>query len=197
MLSKHRGQRPLHWYESLNITLQNVPGVCFQDWMWKGASCLWLFPQVELHDRRGDSIPEGWGCDAQGKLSTDPKKVLNGGGLVPIGGSEATGGSRADTCLQHSPDWWMFFWNCFNCFKCAFCLTSGGYKGYGLGMMVEVFCGILAGAQYSNNIRTWKVTDRIANLVRALHMFSLSLCLQQKYVDILLSKRKKLSWLNL
>lgn len=33
-------------------------------------------------------------------------------------------------------------------------------------MMVEVFCGILAGAQYSNKIRTWKVTDRIANLVR-------------------------------
>lgn len=33
-------------------------------------------------------------------------------------------------------------------------------------MMVEVFCGILAGAHYSKNIRTWKVTDRVANLVR-------------------------------
>ncbi|XP_075905389.1 putative oxidoreductase YjmC isoform X2 [Nelusetta ayraudi] len=88
--------------------------------------------KVELHERRGDSIPEGWGCDGQGQLTSDPKKVLSGGGLVPIGGSEAT----------------------------------GGYKGYGLGMMVEVFCGILAGAQYSNKIRTWKVTDRMANLVR-------------------------------
>ncbi|XP_068595524.1 uncharacterized oxidoreductase YjmC-like isoform X2 [Brachionichthys hirsutus] len=86
--------------------------------------------KVELHDRRGDPIPEGWGCDAEGKLTPDPKKVLNGGGLVPIGGNEAT----------------------------------GGYKGYGLGMMVEVFCGILAGAKYSNNIRTWKVTDRVADL---------------------------------
>lgn len=86
--------------------------------------------KVELHSRRGDSIPEGWGCDSTGKLSTDPKKVLNGGGLVPIGGSEAT----------------------------------GGYKGYGLGMMVEVFCGILAGAQYSKHIRKWKETDRVANL---------------------------------
>lgn len=63
-----------------------------------------MFPQVELYDRRGDSIPEGWGCDAQGKLSTNPKKVLNGGGLVPIGGSEATGGSRADACLLRSSD---------------------------------------------------------------------------------------------
>ncbi|CAN9499081.1 unnamed protein product [Ophioblennius macclurei] len=86
--------------------------------------------KVELHSRRKESIPEGWGCDPQGKLSTDPDKVLKGGGLVPIGGSEAT----------------------------------GSYKGYGLGMMVEVFCGILAGAHYSKHIRTWKVTDRVANL---------------------------------
>ncbi|XP_070827848.1 uncharacterized oxidoreductase YjmC-like [Chaetodon trifascialis] len=86
--------------------------------------------KVELHDRRGDPIPEGWGCDAKGQLTPDPKKVLDGGGLVPIGGSEAT----------------------------------GGYKGYGLGMMVEVFCGILAGSHYSKYIRTWKVTDRAANL---------------------------------
>ncbi|KAM4573674.1 putative oxidoreductase YjmC [Odontesthes bonariensis] len=86
--------------------------------------------KVELNDRRGDPIPDGWGCDPHGKITTDPKRVLTGGGLVPIGGSEAT----------------------------------GGYKGYGLGMMVEVFCGILAGAQYSKYVRTWKVTDRVANL---------------------------------
>ncbi|XP_069018761.1 uncharacterized oxidoreductase YjmC-like isoform X1 [Embiotoca jacksoni] len=86
--------------------------------------------KVELHARHGDPIPEGWGADPEGRLTTDPKRVLNGGGLVPIGGSEAT----------------------------------GGYKGYGLGMMVEVFCGILAGARYSKHIRTWKVTDRVADL---------------------------------
>ncbi|XP_028649358.1 uncharacterized oxidoreductase YjmC-like [Erpetoichthys calabaricus] len=86
--------------------------------------------KIELHHRRGDEIPEGWGCDSQGKISTDPSKVLTGGGLVPIGGCEAT----------------------------------GGYKGYGLGMMVEVFCGMLAGSQYSKHIRTWKVTDKVANL---------------------------------
>merc|ERR1739838_511977 len=86
--------------------------------------------KVELHHRRGDDIPEGWGCDAQGQIVTDPSKVLNGGGLVPIGGSEA----------------------------------AGGYKGYGLGMMVEGFCGILAGAEYSKHVRTWKVTNKVANL---------------------------------
>ena len=55
--------------------------------------------QVELHERRGDTIPEGWGCDPQGKLTTDPKRVLDGGGLVPIGGSEATGQKPADTTV--------------------------------------------------------------------------------------------------
>jgi LDH2 family malate/lactate/ureidoglycolate dehydrogenase len=39
-----------------------------------------------------------------------------------------------------------------------------GYKGYGLGMMVEVFCGILSGANFGSNVRRWKTTDRVANL---------------------------------
>ena len=54
---------------------------------------------MELHERRGDTIPEGWGCDAQGKLTTDPKRVLDGGGLVPVGGSEATGQKPEDTTV--------------------------------------------------------------------------------------------------
>lgn len=47
------------------------------------------------------------------------------------------------------------------------CFVSGGYKGFGLGMMVEVFCGMLAGSEYSSHIRSWRVTDRAANLVCA------------------------------
>jgi len=39
-----------------------------------------------------------------------------------------------------------------------------GYKGYGLAMMVELFCGILGGADFGPNIRRWKTTDREANL---------------------------------
>lgn len=35
----------------------------------------------------------------------------------------------------------------------------GGYKGYGLAMMVEVLCGISAGANYATNIRTWDTND--------------------------------------
>lgn len=42
-------------------------------------------------------------------------------------------------------------------------LTSG-YKGYGLCMMVEVFCGILSGSAYGPNIRKWKDTTKTADL---------------------------------
>ncbi|KAJ8718044.1 hypothetical protein PYW07_005974 [Mythimna separata] len=36
-------------------------------------------------------------------------------------------------------------------------LTSG-YKGYGLGAMVELFCGILSGARYGHHVRVWTLT---------------------------------------
>ncbi|RUS85175.1 hypothetical protein EGW08_007079 [Elysia chlorotica] len=39
-----------------------------------------------------------------------------------------------------------------------------GYKGYGLAMMVEIFCGIMSGANFGPNIRNWKSTDTEANL---------------------------------
>ncbi|XP_048401566.1 uncharacterized oxidoreductase YjmC-like isoform X3 [Stegostoma tigrinum] len=42
--------------------------------------------------------------------------------------------------------------------------AAGGYKGYGLSLMVEVFGGILSGSLYSENIRPWKETNRVANL---------------------------------
>ncbi|XP_042219100.1 uncharacterized oxidoreductase YjmC-like [Homarus americanus] len=39
-----------------------------------------------------------------------------------------------------------------------------GYKGYGLGMLVEIFCGILSGGQYGPNVRRWMQTDQEADL---------------------------------
>lgn len=38
--------------------------------------------------------------------------------------------------------------------------SSGGYKGYGLAMMVEIFCGILSGAAYGPHIRSWLNKDK-------------------------------------
>jgi len=42
--------------------------------------------------------------------------------------------------------------------------AASGYKGYGLGAMVELFCGILAGGAFGPNIRNWLSRDKVANL---------------------------------
>ncbi|CAH8495641.1 unnamed protein product [Schistosoma rodhaini] len=41
---------------------------------------------------------------------------------------------------------------------------NSGYKGYGLGMLVEILCGIIADAAFGPNIRRWLSTDKPANL---------------------------------
>ncbi|ESO03740.1 hypothetical protein HELRODRAFT_191945 [Helobdella robusta] len=41
---------------------------------------------------------------------------------------------------------------------------TSGYKGYGLAMLVEIFCGILSGGEFGPRIRKWKETNRVANL---------------------------------
>ncbi|XP_048758864.2 uncharacterized oxidoreductase YjmC-like [Ostrea edulis] len=41
---------------------------------------------------------------------------------------------------------------------------TSGYKGSGLGFLVEIFCGILSGSAYGPSIRRWKNTTTVANL---------------------------------
>ncbi|KAG8303547.1 hypothetical protein J6590_007205 [Homalodisca vitripennis] len=41
---------------------------------------------------------------------------------------------------------------------------TSGYKGYGLALLVETFCGILAGSDFGPNIRRWMDATKPANL---------------------------------
>ncbi|KAF2880771.1 hypothetical protein ILUMI_25399 [Ignelater luminosus] len=41
---------------------------------------------------------------------------------------------------------------------------NSGYKGFGLGLLVEVFCGILGGSHFGPNIRRWGEFGRSADL---------------------------------
>ncbi|CAF0884261.1 unnamed protein product, partial [Didymodactylos carnosus] len=74
------------------------------------------FGKIELSQRKGDKIPNTWGCNEE---VTRPEDVR---GLLSLGGPE----------------------------------ESGGYKGYGLAMMVEILCGILSGSHFGPWIRSWK-----------------------------------------
>jgi LDH2 family malate/lactate/ureidoglycolate dehydrogenase len=49
--------------------------------------------KVALAAARGQAIPTGWVVDAQGRQTTDPKALRQGGALLPLGGSEGYKGS--------------------------------------------------------------------------------------------------------
>ena len=73
--------------------------------------------KVEVYNKRGKPMPEGWTIDGEGKPCSDAHKmnasILNGemGGILPLGGEGE--------------------------------MTSG-HKGYGLAIMVEALTGVLA-----------------------------------------------------
>ncbi len=74
--------------------------------------------KITVYQKTGQPIPAGWGVDATGNVTTDPNAVLNGGALLPLGGTE----------------------------------EMRGYKGYGLALMVDALCGVLAGAAFSDAV---------------------------------------------
>ncbi|CAD6192570.1 unnamed protein product [Caenorhabditis auriculariae] len=86
--------------------------------------------QIEVSDRKQVEVPTCWGVGEGGKETNKPKEILQGGGLLPLGGVE----------------------------------NHGGYKGYGLCSMVEIFCGILAGAHWGPHVRKWMSSASDADL---------------------------------
>ncbi|CAL4065663.1 unnamed protein product [Meganyctiphanes norvegica] len=97
------------------------------------ATCTAAAGKIEIQNRKGEPLPDGWAMGTDGKVTTDPKEAMKASALLPLGGDEL-----------HS-----------------------GYKGYGLAMMVEVFCGIMAGSHFGPNIRKWFQTEEPADLGHA------------------------------
>ena len=50
--------------------------------------------KVELESRKGSKMPNGWGADKNGQMTNDPKKTMQSGGLLPLGGTEKSGGYK-------------------------------------------------------------------------------------------------------
>lgn len=79
--------------------------------------------KLEIYNKAGKALPTGWALDKNGQPSTDAPDVLknivekNGGGIMPLGGSEE---------------------------------TLGSHKGYGYGMLCEIFTSILSSGLTSN-----------------------------------------------
>lgn len=78
--------------------------------------------KLELYQRLGKPIPEQWATDENGRPCTDPGRVLENFRARRPGGLLPLGG----------PD-----------------ELTGGHKGYGLSMLVEILSGVLATARIS------------------------------------------------
>ncbi|NLK19216.1 MAG: Ldh family oxidoreductase, partial [Synergistaceae bacterium] len=80
--------------------------------------------KLEIYNKAGKPMPEGWALDKNGLPSTDAADVLKnivgkaGGGIMPLGGSSE---------------------------------TLGSHKGYGFAMLCEIFSSILSLGKTSNH----------------------------------------------
>ena len=77
--------------------------------------------KLEVYARRGKEIPLGWAVDEEGLPTADPRRVLDNVARRHGGGLLPLGGAGEEL---------------------------GGHKGYGLSLVVDILCGVLAGAAY-------------------------------------------------
>ena len=90
--------------------------------------------KLEVYNKNEEPLPEGWAVDTRGLPTTDAAEVLHNI-IHKAGGGIAPLGGVGE--------------------------TFGGHKGYGLGIMVDLFCAVLAGGKTSNhvNVEPGKVED--------------------------------------
>ncbi len=84
------------------------------------------FGKLEVYDRREKPLPLGWAADENGAPTPDARRVIDNMHARPIhGGLSPLGGDGE---------------------------LLGGHKGYGLGLLVDVLCGVLSGALYADRV---------------------------------------------
>jgi len=50
--------------------------------------------RVTVYDKAGKTMPEGWGINPRGEVTTTPAEVLQGGALMPLGGVDIMRGYK-------------------------------------------------------------------------------------------------------
>lgn len=58
------------------------------------ATSATAYGKIELALRTGEPIPEGWAIDSNGQVATRPQQMIDGGALVPLGGTREKGGHK-------------------------------------------------------------------------------------------------------
>ena len=94
------------------------------DFFFDAATTVVTRGKLEVYNKKGEPLHDGWALDKDGKPSNDAADVLNniaaknGGGIMPLGGSTE---------------------------------DTGSHKGYGWAMVCELFSSILSMGTTSNN----------------------------------------------
>ena len=63
------------------------------------ATSATAYGKIEIAMRAGKPIPEGWAIDSTGNSATEPQQMIDGGALVPLGGTRDMGGHKG-FCLS-------------------------------------------------------------------------------------------------
>jgi L-2-hydroxycarboxylate dehydrogenase (NAD+) len=58
------------------------------------ATSATAYGKIEIALRAGQAIPEGWAIDRDGRPATQPQQMIDGGALVPLGGTRDQGGHK-------------------------------------------------------------------------------------------------------
>jgi LDH2 family malate/lactate/ureidoglycolate dehydrogenase len=81
--------------------------------------------KLEIYGRLGKQMPLGWATDEKGAPATDPRQVMGSLAAGKEGGMLPLGGAGEST---------------------------GGYKGYGLALLVDILSAVLPGAAYADTV---------------------------------------------
>jgi LDH2 family malate/lactate/ureidoglycolate dehydrogenase len=81
--------------------------------------------KLEVYNKNGKTLPDQWALDSEGQPSTNAAEVLHNI-IHKLGGGIAPLGGAGELC--------------------------GGHKGYGLGLIVDVFTAVLSGGMTSNYV---------------------------------------------
>ena len=74
----------------------NLEGPLFFDMATSAAAA----GKINVATARGEQVPPGWLIDAEGKPSTDPRVLRQGGALLPVGGTEGYKGYGLATIVE-------------------------------------------------------------------------------------------------
>ena len=98
--------------------------------------------KIEVYQREGALLPNGWAVGTNGLVTDDPVSLLDDmlhqrcGGLLPLGGEGE---------------------------------VMAGYKGYGLGVLVDVLCAISSGGVFGRAVKDLEITSaRVCHFLMAM-----------------------------